>query len=355
MDAGMDLGLTVQQVIPASRVVDEVLHRVVRLLCRRKFRALTDHRSTSQERVAAAVIEVQMAVDNHIDLVQQHSGVAQGIRQRDSAWPVPGLRLGITVTESCVKEHQATLVPYEIPVHGFHPRRACTGLGFWPHKRSEQQSRYVVGTHVSTVSGRDEGSARMRHLSCQDGRMDRQAGVGEVVAVSRSAVHKLSKPNANSIRLVTGVGVHDDAHAGVTVQHRSRLRADPSQPNLRQVHLIQAELHDELRERGFDVEPGEMGENITTRGVGLLSLPRGTLLNIGATAVVEVTGLRNPCRQLDAFLPGLMEAVLDRDKHGRLIRKAGIMGIVVGSGTVCTRDPIRVALPASPHLGLEPV
>ncbi len=155
--------------------------------------------------------------------------------------------------------------------------------------------------------------------------------------------------------LVVGVGVDNDAHAGVTVQHRSRVRADPTQPNLRQVHLIHAELYDELRDRGFDVAPGEMGENITTRGLDLLALPRGTRLYLGVHAIVEVTGLRNPCYQLDDFQPGLMKAVLDRDEQGRPIRKAGIMGVVVAGGPVRPHDRVGVELPARPHIELDRV
>jgi MOSC domain-containing protein YiiM len=118
---------------------------------------------------------------------------------------------------------------------------------------------------------------------------------GVVVAVSRDTDHRFSKPSTDEIRLLTGLGVEGDAHAGVTVQHRSRVAADPMQPNLRQVHLIQAELHEELHEQGFGVAPGELGENITTRGLDLLGLPRGTVLRLGDSATVEVTGLRNPC------------------------------------------------------------
>jgi len=182
-----------------------------------------------------------------------------------------------------------------------------------------------------------------------------QRDVGEVVAVSRSGVHEFSKQNEKSIELVAGVGVDNDAHAGVTVQHRSRVRADPTQRNLRQVHLIHAELHEELRDRGFDVAPGQLGENVTTRGVDLLGLPRGTRLHLGGDAIVEVTGLRNPCYQLDDFQPGLLKAVLDRDEHGRLIRKAGIMGVVVAGGLVRPSDRVRVELPDQPHLELDRV
>lgn len=150
-------------------------------------------------------------------------------------------------------------------------------------------------------------------------------------------------------------GVEGDAHLGVTVKHRSRVAVDPSQPNLRQVHLIHAELHDELRAAGFEITAGQMGENITTRGIDLLGLPTGTRLVLGADAVVEVTGLRNPCAQLDQFRPGLLAAVLGRDENGNLVRKAGIMGVVLASGDVRPGDLIQVELPPEPHKALERV
>ncbi|HET9210819.1 MAG TPA: MOSC domain-containing protein [Thermoanaerobaculia bacterium] len=178
---------------------------------------------------------------------------------------------------------------------------------------------------------------------------------GIIVAVSRSATYTFSKPNQEGIRLLTGLGVEGDAHMGETVKHRSRMARDPTQPNLRQVHLIHAELHDDLREAGFEVSAGEMGENVTTRGLDLLGLPTGTRLHLGETAVVEVTGLRNPCAQLDHFQTGLMSAVLGRDDHGNLIRKSGIMGIVLNDGEVRPGDAIRVQLPPEPHRGLAPV
>lgn len=178
-----------------------------------------------------------------------------------------------------------------------------------------------------------------------------QAGV--VVAVSSSPVHGFSKPVRGAIRLLAGLGVEGDAHQGVTVKHRSRVAQDPMQPNLRQVHLIHGELHDELVAKGFRVAPGVMGENITTRGLDLLALPRGTRLRIGAGAVVGVTGLRNPCKQLDDHQDGLMRAVLDRDAAGNLVRKAGIMGIVLEGGEVRAGDPIHVELPPPPHERLE--
>jgi MOSC domain-containing protein YiiM len=178
---------------------------------------------------------------------------------------------------------------------------------------------------------------------------------GIVEAVSRSASHSFTKPTAESIRLVGGLGVDGDAHQGETVKHRSRLARFGGTPNLRQVHLMHAELFDELRAAGFAVSPGQMGENVTTRGVDLLGLPTGTRLYLGDEAVVEVTGLRNPCRQLDNFQPGLMAATLTRDSEGNLVRKAGIMGIVLAGGEVREGDPIRVELPAPPHQKLEPV
>ena len=178
---------------------------------------------------------------------------------------------------------------------------------------------------------------------------------GTVQAVSCSPTHTFAKSNQGSIRLLTGLGVEGDAHLGKTVQHRSRVARDPSQPNLRQVHLIHAELHDELRAAGFVVSAGQMGENVTTRGIDLLGLPTGTRLRLGETAVVEVTGLRNPCLQLDHFQPGLMAAVLSRDEHGALIRKAGVMAIVLAGGEVRPGDPILVELPPAPYRPLEPV
>lgn len=176
-----------------------------------------------------------------------------------------------------------------------------------------------------------------------------------VTAVSSNPAHTFSKHTQGSIRLLAGLGVEGDAHSGDTVKHRSRVRANPNQPNLRQVHLIHSELHDDLREQGFAIAPGQMGENITTRGIALLDLPTGTRLHIGSDAVVEITGLRNPCAQLDNFQPGLTASVLDRDADGNLIRKAGIMGIVISGGEVCPGDSIRVVLPPEPRCPLQPV
>lgn len=178
---------------------------------------------------------------------------------------------------------------------------------------------------------------------------------GRVLAVARDGAHRFGKPVVPEIVLRAGLGVEGDAHAGVTVKHRSRVARDPTQPNLRQLHLIQAELFDELAAQGFAIAPGEMGENVATRGLDLLALPRGTLLRLGADALVEVTGLRNPCAQLDAFRPGLMRAVLGRDAAGGLVRKAGIMAVVRAGGPVRAGDAVQVALPAAPHHALAPV
>ncbi len=176
-----------------------------------------------------------------------------------------------------------------------------------------------------------------------------------VIAVSLSPAHTMSKPNQGEIRLVKGLGVDGDAHAGVTVKHRSRVARDPSQPNLRQVHLIHAELLAELEAAGFEIAPGQMGENVTVSGLDILGLPTGTHLRLGPEAVIEVTGLRNPCAQLDGIQPGLMAAVLGRDTTGNLIRKAGVMATVVAGGPVRPGDEIVVSLPDEPHLPLSPV
>jgi MOSC domain-containing protein YiiM len=178
---------------------------------------------------------------------------------------------------------------------------------------------------------------------------------GTVSAVSRDAGHNFTKPTRESIRLLAGLGVEGDAHLGVTVQHLSRIARDPSQPNLRQVHLIHGELHDDLRAAGFEVGPGQLGENVTTRDIDLLGLPAGTRLRLGAEAVVEVTGLRNPCPQIDAFRRGALKQVVGRDEDGNIVRRGGVMGIVLTGGEVRPGDPIAVELPEGPHRALEPV
>ena len=178
---------------------------------------------------------------------------------------------------------------------------------------------------------------------------------GKVLTVSACGNHLFSKKVRASIYLLKGLGVEGDAHMGATVKHRSRVERDPSQPNLRQVHLIHAELFMELNQQGYDVSSGTIGENILTQGIELLDLPTGTRLHIGKSATVEVTGSRNPCWQLDDYQSGLLKAVLDRDKNGNLIRKSGIMGIVLKDGEVCPGDEIEVDLPPEPHQRLEPV
>ncbi len=187
------------------------------------------------------------------------------------------------------------------------------------------------------------------------GAADRAQAGGVVASVSRDGEHRFGKLPVDGIVLLEGLGVEGDAHLGVTVQHRSRVAADPTQPNLRQVHLIHAELHDELRAKGFAVEAGRLGENVTTRGIDLLGLPRGAVLRIGPSAAVEITGLRNPCAQIDRFSPGLLKEVVGRDGVGAIVRRAGIMGVVRAGGRVRPGDPIVVDLPDGPHEPLAPV
>ncbi|MDT0380050.1 MOSC domain-containing protein [Streptomyces sp. DSM 42041] len=178
---------------------------------------------------------------------------------------------------------------------------------------------------------------------------------GTVRAVSSNPEYAFTKPNRASVTLLAGLGVEGDVHAGETVKHRSRVAKDPTQPNLRQVHLIHEELFAEVAAEGFAVRPGDLGENITTAGVDLLALPTGTLLRLGADAVVEVTGLRNPCVQIDGFQDGLLKRMVHRDEDGGLVRKSGIMGVVRAGGVVRPGDPIAVELPAAPHRPLEKV
>jgi MOSC domain-containing protein YiiM len=178
---------------------------------------------------------------------------------------------------------------------------------------------------------------------------------GKVLAVHISGTHSFSKQTVDRIVLQENLGVAGDAHCGALVKHRSRVAADPTQPNLRQVHLVHSELFAELALKGFHLAPGDIGENITTSGINLLSLPTATQLLIGKSAVVTITGLRNPCAQLDAFRPGLTAAVLDRNSDGTLVRKAGLMGVVTVAGVVVAGDVIRIILPPLPHYSLERV
>jgi hypothetical protein len=181
------------------------------------------------------------------------------------------------------------------------------------------------------------------------------AEIGTVVAVSASPRHSFGKPNHDAIELLAGLGVRGDAHCGETVKHRSRVRQDPTQPNLRQVHLIQAELFAALAPQGFTVTPGSIGENVATRGLDLLGLPRDTLLSFPSGAVIRVTGLRNPCSQLDRYAQGLMSRLIERGDDGRLVRKAGIMAVVLHGGLVRPGDSIAVTRPAPPHVPLDKV
>lgn len=176
-----------------------------------------------------------------------------------------------------------------------------------------------------------------------------------IVAVARNGTHGFSKTPESSLRLIEGHGVDGDAHAGVTVQHRSRVARNPSQPNLRQVHLIQSEVLDALRANGFHVAPGSLGENITTSGIELAGLPSGSLLHLGESAVVRVTGLRNPCSQIEDFHEGLLSAVSERDALGHVVRRTGVMSVVISGGVVRPGDAVRVELPPEPHLPLEVV
>ena len=203
--------------------------------------------------------------------------------------------------------------------------------------------------HIFVPSERGEEACRLL-AALQDG------SAGRVVAVCRKGEHGIGKQPADRIRLIAGRGVDGDAHRGQTIKHRSRVKRDPKQPNLRQIHLIHRELHEELEEAGFDgLQPGQMGENVTTAGVDLLGLPAGARLRLGDEAIIEVTGLRNPCAQLDEVQPGLMKATLDRDDDGELVRKAGVMGVVLHGGEVRPDDPIIVELPPRPRRALQPV
>ena len=176
-----------------------------------------------------------------------------------------------------------------------------------------------------------------------------------VIAVARDAGHRFSKQPVSEIEICAGLGVAGDAHNGVTVKHRSRVKADPAQPNLRQVHLIHAELFEDVGARGFTVMPGDLGENITTGGIDLLGLPRGAILQIGDAVRLQVTGLRNPCAQIDRFQRGLLAAVLDKRADGTLVRKAGIMAIALASGHVRPGDAIAVQYPDPPFVPLDRV
>ena len=178
--------------------------------------------------------------------------------------------------------------------------------------------------------------------------------IPKIVALSKSQTHTLQKFNCNSFNLLEGLGVEGDAHMGKTIKHRSRVAKDPSKPNYRQVHLIHSELFTELKEKGFEIKAGQMGENITTQGIDLLGLPTDSILQI-SSARLQVTGLRNPCVQLDGIQEGLMQAVLDRDEDGNLIRKAGIMAVVLEGGEISVGDEIEIIYPEKPYVKLEKI
>lgn len=176
-----------------------------------------------------------------------------------------------------------------------------------------------------------------------------------ITSLSRCPTHQFSKQTETQLTLLAGLGVEGDAHCGEKVKHRSRVAANPDQPNLRQVHLIHAELLDELNGQGFTVAPGDLGENILTRGIPLLDLPTGTRLRLGEHAEIELTGLRNPCAQIENFQKGLLAAVLGRAEDGSLIRKGGVMAVVLSGGVIQSGDAIQITLPAEPHRPLEKV
>lgn len=179
--------------------------------------------------------------------------------------------------------------------------------------------------------------------------------MASVVSVSRRQTHEFSKTVVDRIEIIEDFGVENDAHGGVTVKHRSRVAVDPTQPNLRQVHLIHRELFGELLENGFELRPGDLGENILTEGIALLDLPTDTILRIGPDVALRVTGLRNPCGQIENFRTGLLKEVAYKDEQGNLVRKAGIMSVVLAGGTVRPGDRIETILPAMPHRALERV
>lgn len=176
-----------------------------------------------------------------------------------------------------------------------------------------------------------------------------------IISLARDREHRFSKVPCEAVRLIAGLGVDGDAHAGVTVQHLSRVARDPSVPNLRQVHLIHTELFEELAGKGFAVAPGQLGENVTTRGIDLLGLSQGTRLRLGEVALIEITGLRNPCHQLNGVAPGLMDAVLDWASDGALIRKCGVMAVVIEGGEVCAGEAIEVISAPVMRIPLQPV
>ncbi len=249
---------------------------------------------------------------------------------------------------------------YSVAVHPAHQHQGI-GSALVRHAEHVLVERGCMKINLQIVEGNEGVAAFYAALGYA---VEKRVSMGKrivanisprVVAVNQGALHTFSKAATSHINLIAGHGVEGDAHGGVTVKHRSRVARDPTQPNLRQVHLMHAELFDELAAKGFSVVPGDLGENITTSGVALLALTSGTRLQLGELAVVELTGLRNPCTQLDNFQPGLMAATLDRSPQGDLVRKAGVMGVVVCGGVVRPGDAIGIILPSSPRRDLEPV
>lgn len=215
------------------------------------------------------------------------------------------------------------------------------------HRCGPMQQGWPNGSHG--------GRGLSHHVAKLPGMHPTTEATAHVVAVHSSGAHTFSKTPQPAVTLLAGLGVSGDAHAGTTVRHRSRVAKDPTQPNLRQVHLLHAELLAELGSQGLPVQPGQMGENITTTGLPLLDLPEGTVLRIGPEALVRITGLRNPCPQIEAFMPGLQAAVLGRTPDGVLVRKAGVMGVVLAGGTVRAGDAICIEHRPDPATPLRPV
>ena len=249
---------------------------------------------------------------------------------------------------------------YSVAVHPAHQHQGI-GSALVRHAERALTARGCMKINLQIVHGNEAVAAFYAALGYAAEKrvsMGRRVDANitpKVVAVSRGASHAFTKAATTHINLVAGHGVEGDAHCGVTVKHRSRVARDPTQPNLRQVHLMHAELFDELAAKEFAVAPGDLGENITTSNTDLLALPTGTLVQLGESAVVELTGLRNPCAQLDRFLPGLMAATLGRSQKGELIRKAGVMGVVIRGGVVRPGDRVGITLPSPPCRDLEPV
>ena len=157
-----------------------------------------------------------------------------------------------------------------------------------------------------------------------------------VVGLSIDDGHHFSKRAVERVTMVAGVGIEGDVHAGPLVQHRSRVRVDPNQPNLRQVHLIDDAVFAVAASAGFEIDHGDLGENVTVSGLDVHGLAVGTMLRLGESAFVAVTGLRNPCGQINGLRPGLLD-VLRRADGGDIVRRAGIMGVVVRGGEVARR------------------